>query len=89
MNARLSARSATSDFISSGEFVARLECVQKEVSPGGCRERCLDCADATMNQLIGSIEKGVVPGPQVPKLARRAVVGEVSLSMKVVFELCC
>lgn len=65
--------------------------MQKEVSPGACRGRCFDCAaaEATMSQLIGSIEKGVVPGRQVLKLPWRAVVREVSLSMKVVSELCC
>lgn len=67
--------------------------MQKEVSPGGCRGRGFDCAaaaaEATMSQLIGSIEKGVVPGRQVLKLPWRAVVREVSLSMKVVSELCC
>lgn len=47
----------------------------------------LIAADATKRQLIGSIEKGVVPGRQVPRLAWSAVVREVSLSMKVVSEL--
>lgn len=42
-----------------------------------------------LSQVIGSIEKGVVPGPQVLKLPWRAVVPEVPLSTKVVSELCC